>query len=38
VKPDSLAAVVATLRELDRDRYFATLFLPATARPAIQAL
>jgi phytoene synthase len=38
VKPESLAAVVASLRELDRDRYFATLFLPAAARPAIQAL
>lgn len=38
MKPESLAAAVATLRELDRDRYFATLFLPAASRPAIQAL
>jgi phytoene synthase len=38
VKPESLAAAIASLREFDRDRYFATLFLPAAARPAIQAL
>jgi phytoene synthase len=38
VKPESLVAAVATLRELDRDRYFATLFLPRTSRAAVQAL
>lgn len=33
------AAIVAkTLRELDKDRYFASLFLPEVKRPAIQAL
>ena len=34
----SVAEAVATLRELDRDRYFATLVLPALPRPAAQAL
>jgi len=38
VKPESAAFAATTLRELDRDRYFATLVLPAAARPAITAL
>jgi 15-cis-phytoene synthase len=38
VKLESAAAAVAALRELDRDRYFATLFLPARSRIAVQAL
>lgn len=32
------SAVAATLRELDRDRYFASLFLPRRSRAPIQAL
>ncbi len=38
MNPASVAETVTTLRELDRDRYFATLVLPALQRPAIQAL
>lgn len=38
MKPESAAQAAATLRELDRDRYYATLVLPAAARPAITAL
>jgi phytoene synthase len=38
VNAESAAAASARLRELDRDRYFATLVLPAAARPAITAL
>lgn len=34
----SAAQAAAILRELDRDRYFATLVLPETARPAVTAL
>jgi phytoene synthase len=38
VKPESAAHAAATLRELDRDRFYATLVLPAPARPAVTAL
>jgi phytoene synthase len=38
VNPESAAHALARLRELDRDRYFATLVLPAAARPPIAAL
>lgn len=38
MRAESAAAAAATLRELDRDRYFATLFLPEAARAPIQAL
>jgi phytoene synthase len=34
----SAAHAASTLRELDRDRYFATLILPEAHRPAVQAL
>ena len=38
MKAESAAQAAATLRELDRDRYFSTLVLPVSARPAITAL
>jgi len=38
MKTESAEQTAATLRELDRDRYFATLVLPAAPRPAITAL
>jgi len=38
MKAESAAQAATTLRELDRDRYFATLILPAIQRPAITAL
>ncbi|HTJ58069.1 MAG TPA: phytoene/squalene synthase family protein [Devosiaceae bacterium] len=38
MSPESSAQVAATLRELDRDRYFATLVLPDQARAAVTAL
>jgi phytoene synthase len=36
--PADLDALLALLRESDRDRYFAVLFSPAEARPALAAL
>ena len=36
--PESAEQALATLREVDRDRYFATLVLPEPARPPIGAL
>ena len=36
--PESAAAAAATLRELDLDRYFATLVLPGASRAPVQAL
>jgi phytoene synthase len=38
VNAASSAEAAATLRDLDRDRYFATLVLPSPERPAVQAL
>jgi phytoene synthase len=38
VNPASAAHAAATLRELDRDRYFATLVLPRAARAPVTAL
>jgi phytoene synthase len=38
VNAESAAYAATRLRELDRDRYFATLVLPAAVRPAITAL
>lgn len=38
MSPESAAQAAAALRDHDRDRYFATLVLPAAARPAVQAL
>ena len=38
MKAESAAQATATLRELDRDRYFATLVLPEAVRPAVTAL
>jgi phytoene synthase len=38
VTPESAAFVAAQLRQHDRDRYYATLLLPAGTRPAVAAL
>lgn len=38
MKPESAAFVLAELRDHDRDRYYATLLLPAGARAAVAAL
>lgn len=38
MNPASAAQAAAALRDLDRDRYFATLVVPASARDAVTAL